>query len=203
MAAKARRRPRRVAGVARHRGIGVREMLVVLRHLRRDAAALRHELGAKRFHAEVHVARRDGIGGLYTFPLFVLFRHGALNHGTIGAPLKAAQAPRRAQRVEMTATFGSGGARSDERSFVANRAMAIDAVDFDGGTRLAVNFPVAMIILRKVAVVALHSLFQMNVREMHSLAEAVRIIERDLLAVSVQPVSLAVVIEDGAEHPAV
>jgi len=39
-----------------------------------------------------------------------------------------------------------------------------------------VNFSVAMIVLRKMAIIALHSFFQMNVREVHRFAETVRII---------------------------
>ena len=52
----------------------------------------------------------------------------------------------------MAAAFGGGRAGSDKRRFVANRAVAINAIDFDGGARLAVNFPVAVIILSKMAV---------------------------------------------------
>ena len=151
----------------------------------------------------MHVAGRDGIGGLNNFPLFIFFGHGALNYGAIGAPFEAAKAPRSAQRVEMAAAFGSGGAGSNKRGFVANRAVAIDAVDFDGGARLTVNFAVAVIVLGKMAVVALHAFFQMDVREMDGFPEAVGIIESDLLAVLVEPVPFAVVIEDGTEDPAV
>ena len=43
----------------------------------------------------------------------------------------------------------------------------------------------------------------MNVLQMNGFPEAVRIIERDLLTIFVEPVAFAVVIEDGAEHPAV
>ncbi len=80
--------------------------------------------------------------------------------------------------------------------------MTIDAVDFDGGARLAVDFPVAVIVLREVAVVAVHPFFEMNVGEMHGLGETLRIVERDLLAILVEPTPLAVVIKNGAEDPA-
>jgi hypothetical protein len=43
----------------------------------------------------------------------------------------------------------------------------------------------------------------MDVGEVDGFAEAVRIIERDLLAVLVEPIPFSVVIEDGAENPAV
>jgi hypothetical protein len=140
---------------------------------------------------------------LNNFPLLVFVRHGALNYGSIGTPCEAAKAPWSPQRVQMASTSRSGGAGSNERGFITNRAVAIDAVDFDGGARFAVDFSVAVIVLRKMAVVALHSFFEMNVREMDGFAEALGIIESDLLAFFIQPVAFAVVIEDGAEHPAV
>ena len=81
--------------------------------------------------------------------------------------------------------------------------MAIDAVDFDGGAGLGVDFAVAVIVLREVAVGALHAFFEMNVREVDGFVEAVGIVEGDLVAVLVEPVPFSIVIEDGAEDPAV
>src|SRR5580704_16660652 len=81
--------------------------------------------------------------------------------------------------------------------------MAIDAIDFDGGARFTVDFPVAVIVLGKMAVVALHAFFEMDVGEVHGFSEAVGSIETDLFAVLVEPVPFAVVIEDGAKNPAV
>ena len=80
--------------------------------------------------------------------------------------------------------------------------MAIDAVDFDRRARLAVNFPIAVIVLSEVAIVALHPFFEMNVREVHRFTEAFGILKGDLLAVFVQPISFAIVIEHRAENPA-
>ena len=77
--------------------------------------------------------------------------------------------------------------------------MTIDAIDFDSGARLAVDFPVAMIVLREVAIVALHPLFKMNVREVHRFSKAVGIIEGDLLAVLVQPIPFTIVVEHRAK----
>src|ERR1051325_8019443 len=53
-----------------------------------------------------------------------------------------------------------------------------------------------------MAIIALHPFFQVNVGEMRGFTEAVRIVERDLLAVPVKPVSSAVVAEHGPEDPA-
>src|ERR1700675_3515562 len=70
------------------------------------------------------------------------------------------------------------------------------------GPRLPVDFSVTVIVLREVAIVALHALFKMNVRKMNRFAEALGIIKRDLLAVLVQPVPLSIVVEHRPEHPA-
>ena len=102
----------------------------------------------------------------------------------------------------MAAAFRSRRTGSDERGFVANRAVAIDAVDFDRGARLSVNFPVAVIVLRKMAIAALHPFFEMNIRKMYGFPEAVGIIERDFLAILVEPISFSIVVEHGTEHPA-
>ena len=81
--------------------------------------------------------------------------------------------------------------------------MAIDAVDFDRRAGLAVNFPVAVIVLREMAIIALHSLLEMDVGQVHGFAEAVGIIEGDLLTVLVEPVPFTIVIENGSEDPTV
>src|SRR5258708_13452698 len=81
--------------------------------------------------------------------------------------------------------------------------MAIDAVDLDSSARLAVNFSVAVIGLCKVALMALHPFFEMDIGEVDGFPETVGIIEGDLLSVLVQPVPFAVVIEHRAENPAV
>ena len=107
----------------------------------------------------------------------------------------------------MTPAFASGSnrrrwARGHERSFLSNRAVTIDTINLDRRARLAVDFSVAVIVLLEMAIVALHPFFEMNVGEMHRFTEAVRIVERDLLAVPVEPVSSAVVVEHGPEDPA-
>ena len=81
--------------------------------------------------------------------------------------------------------------------------MAIDAINLHGRARFAVNFAVAVIVLREVAIVALHAFFEMNVREMHRFRKAIGIFEGDRLSILVEPIAFAVVIEDGAKNPAV
>jgi len=45
--------------------------------------------------------------------------------------------------------------------------VTVNAIDFYCGARFPVDFAVAMIVLRKMAIVTLHPFFQMNVRKMH------------------------------------
>src|SRR3979490_345123 len=89
----------------------------------------------------------------------------------------------------------------DPHSFLSNRAVTIDAVDFDGGAGLAVNLSIAVIVLSEVAIAALHAFFKMDVGKVDGLAETVGIVEGDLFAVFVQPVPFAVVIENRSENP--
>src|SRR5437899_2708779 len=149
----------------------------------------------------MHVAGRDAVHGLNDFPLFVFFGHRALEYFAV-ARFETAHTPGRTKRIEMAAAFRRRRARRDQRSLLANRAVAIDAVDFNGGAGLAVNFSVAVIVLGEMAVVALHPFFEMDVGEVHGFAETVGIVEGNLLAVLIEPVSFAVVIENSAEDPA-
>ena len=111
--------------------------------------------------------------------------------------------PRRAQAGEIGAAFRRGGAGGDQSGALLNRAVAIDAIDLDGVARFAVELAVAVAVLLEVAVDAVHALFEMDVLEVHRLPELVGIFERDRLVVFVEQVALAIVLEDGAEDPAV
>ena len=81
--------------------------------------------------------------------------------------------------------------------------MTIEAVNFDRGAGFTIDFSVAVIVLCEVAIVALHSFFEVDVGEVNGFAETVRIVEGDLLAIFVEPVPLAVVMEDRAKNPSV
>ena len=118
------------------------------------------------------------------------------------APFEAARAPRRAQRFEVRAARGSRGAGRDQRRARVNRAVAIDAIEFDGGARLAVEFSVAVAVLLEVAIHALHAFLEMDVREVHGFLEFLGILGTTILF-SVEQVALAVALEHGAEEPAV
>ena len=84
----------------------------------------------------------------------------------------------------------------------SNRAVTIDAIDFDRVAGFAVELAVAVAVLLEVAVDAVHPFFQMDVFEVHRFLELIGIVERDLLVVLVEQVAFAVVLEDGAEDPA-
>ena len=81
--------------------------------------------------------------------------------------------------------------------------MAIHAIDLNRVPRLPVKLAVAMAVLFKMAIDAVHALFKMNVLEMDSLVKFLRIIERDRLVFAVQQRTLAIVLEGRAENPAV
>src|SRR5260370_21649697 len=200
MAAEAWRRPGSVAGIASHAAVRMRERHVVVRHLRSHRAIPVHHLGPQRLFAEMHIAGRDAIDGLNDLPLFTLFGHRALEYFAV-ARFESAHPPGCTQRIEVSAAFRRGRARRDQRSLLANRTVAIDAVDFDGGARLAVDFPVAVIVLREMAVAALHSFLEIDVGEVDGFAETVGIVERDLLAFLVEPIPFAVVVNNRAEDP--
>ena len=51
--------------------------------------------------------------------------------------------------------------------------MAIDAVDFDGRTGLAINLSIAVIVLAEMAIGALHSPFKMDVGKVNSFINTV------------------------------
>ena len=83
---------------------------------------------------------------------------------------------------QIGAVLRRGRARGDETRALLNRAVAIDAIDFDGIARFSVEFAVAVTVLLEVAVDAVHPFFQMDVLEVHRLPEFVGIVERNRLS---------------------
>jgi len=180
MAAEARGRPRSVAGIASHAAVRVSERGVVVRHLRSHRASL-----------FIILVRRD-FSLKCTLPGVMLSMVWTISHSLFSSDIErwnilpSRDSNRRTPRA--FAGHRDGGrhprrrAGRDQCGLLANRTVAIDAVDFDGGARLAVDFPVAVIVLREMAVVALHSLLEMDVGEVDGFAETVGIVERNLLA---------------------
>src|SRR5215204_5760817 len=81
--------------------------------------------------------------------------------------------------------------------------MTIFARDLDRGARLVIKIAVAVRVLTEMTIDAVHSAFEMNVAEVHSLAELCRIVRRDNVALRVQQIALAIAFEDFAKQPAV
>src|SRR5208283_4190184 len=81
--------------------------------------------------------------------------------------------------------------------------MAIHAIDFNGVACFSVQFPVAVTVLLKVTVNAVHSFFQVDIFQVYSLLELVRIVKGDLLVAGIEKIALAIVLEDRAENPSV
>ena len=115
-------------------------------------------------------------------------------------------------------------AGAQRRRACVGRAVAVDALDLDRGPHFAVELGVAVDVLHEVAVDAVHALFQVDVHQVHrrrrraacrSLAFLVAsaapsrpcscsvVTSATIVAPVVEQVALAVLLEDGAEDPAV
>ena len=132
MAAEATGIPRRVAGDAAHVFVGV-GAAAVARDVAPDHGAVAvaaHCLGQGGLGVVMLVARRDHIPDLHDLPGQVFLDHGVL-HDDIAAALEAALAERRAQRLQVAATFrgrGVGGHTGrPQRGPLGGAAVAIDA----------------------------------------------------------------------------
>ena len=143
-----------------------------------------------------------GIQNLHDFPLFVLFDHGALEEPTV-FPVELAFPPGRAHQLKIGAALGRCRTGGHQRGAGIDFAVAVHAVDLDGVARFAIELAVAVAVLREVAVDAMHSFFQMDVLQVHRLAEFVRIVEGTIVVFLVEQIALAIVFVDGAEDPAV
>ncbi len=202
MAAETVGRPRGVAGVTGHAAIGVGEHRGIGRNVAPGHAVGAQGLRQPRFFVVVRIARRDRIERLHHFPFLVRIHHRALVEPPV-APLESPPAPRRSQRVEMRSARRRRGPGSEQGRALLDRAVAIDAIEFDRGARLAEQFSRAVRVLLEMAIHALHSLLEVDVLEMHGLAESIRVVERHDVAVGVEQIPFAVSRVDGAIQPAV
>src|SRR5215468_3339896 len=148
------------------------------------------------------MAGSDGVARLDNPPFLARIAHGALDE-RLSAPFEAALSPRSAERFETPPARRRGGPGRDERSPCADGAVAIGAVDFDGGSRFAIDPSVTVIVLCEVAIVALHAFFEVNVGQVDRFAPAAGVVEIDLRAVFVEPVAFTVVRVNPAIDPAV
>src|ERR1700747_1480153 len=107
----------------------------------------------------MRVATSDSVARLHHFPFFILFARRALDQG-ITAPFEATQPPRRAQSFELPSARRRGRPGNNEAGSRTDSAVAVYAIDFNRGTRFAVNFSIAVIVLPEMAIGALHSFFR-------------------------------------------
>lgn len=66
--------------------------------------------------------------------------------------------------------FGGGGSGGNEESasiFGIERAVAVDALDFDGSANFSVEFSISVDILDEVAIDAVHAFFEMDIEHVH------------------------------------
>jgi hypothetical protein len=189
-----------MTGIARHPAVLMSQLGRLDASVAPGAAILLNRLGEARFLAVVRITRRNRVEYLHDFPLLIFVEHRALEQ-LIVLPVEAPLAPGRAQHLQSRASGRRGNARRSEVGPLLNRAVTIHAIHFDRVSRLSVELAVAMVVLNKVAVDAVHSLVQMDVCQMHRLSELVRIVEGNDVALGVQEPALTVVFVYGAEDP--
>ena len=177
VAAAAGRRPRRMAGEARHLHIFVRE--IVRGHARAPGegfasvpsfdislarAARGVEIGARRIDRVLH--QRD-------FPFELGIDDGALDQDAPPAALDPLETPAAvgiAQQRQIGARRTSRGTGGVQRGIGADRAVAVLAADFDGVRHFAEDEAAAVRVLREMAVGALHALLGVDVHQLHGFA---------------------------------
>ena len=93
--------------------------------------------------------------------------------------------------------------RRYQRCFLSNRSMTVDTTNLNRRARFVVKHSVAMRVLAKVTINAVHPFFEMNVVEMNGLSEAIRIVGRDDVVLCVKQIPFPIALEDQTEHPAV
>ena len=162
MAARAARRPGRVAGVALHVLIRVRHVLgldVLAPFERRGIAA--HQLGARRLLVVLGAERIDRVLHDAHLPFEVRIHHRALVE-RVADPFETPPAVRRAQRRHVRAAAERRGAGGIEVRHLLRRAVAVLARDLDRRSDFAIDVAVAVVVLRVVTVDALHADVDVN-----------------------------------------
>src|SRR5205085_9568353 len=114
--------------------------------------------------------------------------------------------------VHSVAAVGSaaaGGANARGRDALRYSAVTVLARDLDDGASVAVDFVRAVVVLRVVAVNAVHPFFEMYVFQVNCFAglavvlEEVWVVVRDDAPVLVEVMALPVHLVNASEHPAV
>ena len=227
VAAETTRRPRRVADLAREAAVVVRELLGALargRHVAPRLAVAAQGFRVPRLGVVARMRGVDHVGGLRNFPARIGTHARALEE-TLALPDEA-RSPRGVARAEINtrelARLARDGVRDFQRAFravfeieliavarrdepraLADGAVAVDALNGRGRARFAVEIAVAVDVREEMAVHALHAFGEVNVLEMHRVLPLLRIVRGDHGVVEVEHVALFVLLENGAENPAV
>src|SRR5258708_4757194 len=114
----------------------------------------------------MRIVRRNRVERLYDFPIEMRVHHRALDELAV-TPFEPPPARRCAQGLEMRSARGSRRSGGDQRRAPRNCPVAIDAIELNGSTRLAVKSSAAMAVLLEVTIDALHPFLQVNILEMH------------------------------------
>ena len=198
----------------------MRELFRVGRHSAPRLVVAKDCFGARRLRVVARVAGRDRVQDLRHFPLHDLARGGVvlLDHRALE---KFVAALDEADAVEGVAARGvvhrvaavgraeAGGANRRGRDALRYSAVTVLARDLDDGASVAVDFVRAVVVLRVVAVNAVHPLFEMYVFQVNSLAgravvlEEIGVVIRDDVVVPVEIPALPVQLVNASEHPAV
>src|SRR6266849_3439096 len=199
MATKARGHPRGMAAIASHSAIVVCKRTYV-------AASPSCAVFLDRFCKPcllivVRVSGCNRILYLNDLPFFALFNHGTLKE-TVILRVELPLAPGCAKQLQVRSSFGRCRPRRHERSVGGDAAVAIDAVDLNCVSRLSIQLSIPVTILGEMTVNAMHSLFQVNVLQMHCPPEFVRIIGRNYIVLLIEQIALAVLLVNRPENPA-
>ena len=202
MAAAAARRPRGMAGVARHLVVGVGQAGRRNTRAPLHRGARRHQLGARRPRVVFGIRGVDRVLDERHFPFEAgVERRALIELGT--APFEAGPAVGGAQHGEVGAAGRRRRPVGAQVGQCSRGAVAVGAGDLDRRLHLAIDMAVAVSVIGEMAVDAMHAEIDMDRVEMHRLLEFLRVVGRDDVVGVVEQVALAVAFVDGAEIPAV
>ena len=131
----------------------------------------------------MRVAGRDRVFDLDHFPLHAGIQHRTLIELAVD-PDEAALAERRRAEAQVGAARRRGGTGRAQVRVRVGGAVAVLAFDLDVVAVLGVELAVAMLVLREMAVGAVHPLLEVDVLQVHGLLEFRGIVERNDVAVA-------------------
>ena len=160
-----------------------------------------HQLGACGFLVVLRMTRRDAVFDETHFPFQIFFKRRTLEKLAL-FPLEALATILRTQRQQIAATRFCGRPAGLQRWIFVRSAVAIGAINLHRCRNLAVDMPVTMRILRKMAVDAMHAHIEMNRCQVDGLLKFFRIGIVDRFVFFVEQRALAVSFEYVTEIPA-